>query len=195
MRRHFKAAEFHQPQPAGGAVGRIELVDADFGAVGIAGGIGQQVAEDAVHQPGRDIGGGARRDFVEGDFQLVQRVVPRFVDARRLAGGADEQAARTDRTARDGSANRPPCFSAGRGGAGRGCRAASARPPRCDCRRRCRCGGRRAGISRSTGAQAAASSYSALVMSTCSRQFLAGWILTSITPGSGVTLMTLMRGS
>ena len=33
------------------------------------------------------------------------------------------------------------------------------------------------------------------VMSTASRQFCAGWMLISITPGSGVTLITSTRGS
>ncbi len=32
-------------------------------------------------------------------------------------------------------------------------------------------------------------------MSIASRQPVDGWTLTSMTPGSGVTLMTLMRGS
>ena len=93
VRRHLEAAEFHQAQAAGGTIGRIELVYADFGAVGIAGGIRQQVAEHPVHQPGRNIGRGARRDFVERNLHLVQRVMARFVGAWRLAGRADEEPA------------------------------------------------------------------------------------------------------
>ena len=92
MRRHLEAAEFHQAQPPGRTVGRVELVDADLGAVRVAGDVDQQVAEDAVHQPRRDVARVARRNFVEGDFQFVQRVEARFVDARRLARRTDEQA-------------------------------------------------------------------------------------------------------
>ena len=68
------------------------------------------------------------------------------------------------------------------------------RRPRHDCRRRCRCGGRRP---ETVGAEPdfAASSYRPKVMSTASRQFCAGWTLISITPGSGVTLITSTRGS
>ena len=106
MRRHFEAAELDQAQPPGRAVGRIKLVDADFGAVRVAGHVGQQIAEDAVDQPGRDIARRAVGHFAEGDFQFVERVVARFVDARRLAGRADEQAREQIGQRRDGSANR-----------------------------------------------------------------------------------------
>jgi len=37
MGRHLEAVEFDQPLAAGGAVGRVELVDAELGAVGVAG--------------------------------------------------------------------------------------------------------------------------------------------------------------
>jgi hypothetical protein len=58
VRRHLEAAELDQAQPAGRAVGREQLVDADFGAVGVAGDVDQQVAEQPVDQPGQ--GGCAR---------------------------------------------------------------------------------------------------------------------------------------
>ena len=51
--RHLEAAELDQPEPAGRAVGREQLVDADFRAVRIAGDVGQQVAEQPVDQPGQ----------------------------------------------------------------------------------------------------------------------------------------------
>ena len=53
MRRHFEGAEFQQAEAAGRAVGRIEFVDAEFGAVGVAGDVDQQIAQQAVDQPGR----------------------------------------------------------------------------------------------------------------------------------------------
>ena len=53
VRRHFEGAQLEQAEPAGRAVRRVELVDAELGAVGVAGDVGQQVAEDAVNQPGR----------------------------------------------------------------------------------------------------------------------------------------------
>ena len=56
----------------------------------VARGVDQQVAEDAVDQPWRRLL--ARFDLAEGDLELVQRIVARLVDARMLAGRADEQA-------------------------------------------------------------------------------------------------------
>ena len=49
-------AELDQPEPAGRAVGRVELVDADFGAMRAAGDVDEQIAEDPVDQPRRDRG-------------------------------------------------------------------------------------------------------------------------------------------
>jgi hypothetical protein len=93
LRRHLEAAELDQAKPPGGTVGRIELVDADLGPVGVAGHIGQQVAQQPVDSQG---GGGfafARsRDLLQRDLQLVETIVTRLVDARRLAGRADEKA-------------------------------------------------------------------------------------------------------
>ncbi len=51
MRRHFEAAEFDQALPARGAVRRVELVDAELGTMGVAGDVGEQVAEPLrIHQ-------------------------------------------------------------------------------------------------------------------------------------------------
>ena len=52
----------------------------------------EQVAEDAVDEPGRIAAVGPVGHLAEGDLQFVERVVARLVDARRLAGRADEQA-------------------------------------------------------------------------------------------------------
>ena len=45
------ARNLDQAEPAGRAVRRIELVDADFGAMGIAGDVDQDVPEQAIDQP------------------------------------------------------------------------------------------------------------------------------------------------
>ncbi len=90
MGRHFKGTQFQQAQTAGGAVGGVEFVDTELGAVGIARDVDQQVAQQAVDLPRRAflIGFGHLR---EGDLQLVQRIVARFVHPRRLGRGADKQ--------------------------------------------------------------------------------------------------------
>ena len=51
VRRHFERPEFNQPEPASRAIRRIEFVDADFGAVGIAGDVDEDVAEQPIDQP------------------------------------------------------------------------------------------------------------------------------------------------
>ncbi len=91
MRRHFKGAHFQQAQAARSRVRRVELVDAEFRAVRAAGGVDQQVAEDAVHHPRRSAA--MVRNLLERDFHFVDLIVARFVDARRLAGGADKNSA------------------------------------------------------------------------------------------------------
>ncbi|MNX85652.1 hypothetical protein D3C86_1175000 [compost metagenome] len=95
MRRHFKSAQFQQAQPARRTVGGIQLVDAEFRAVRITRDVDQDVAQRPVDHPGRHLGAllrAAPMDFLKRQFKLVHLVVARFVDARRLAGGADEQA-------------------------------------------------------------------------------------------------------
>ena len=84
--RHLEGAELDEAQPAGGAVGREQLVDADFGAVGVAGDIDQEIAEQPVDQPRR-----TRRvlagHLAERDLAFVQHVLPRLIEAGRLADG------------------------------------------------------------------------------------------------------------
>ncbi len=95
MRRHLECAQLEQAETTGGRVGRVQLVDAELAAMGVAGHVDQDVAQRAVHQPGRQVlamHGLAPRDLAERDLQFVELVVARFVDARRLAGRADEQA-------------------------------------------------------------------------------------------------------
>ena len=49
--RHFERAELDQTKPAGWTIRRIQLVDADLGAVCVAGDVNQQVAEQTIDQP------------------------------------------------------------------------------------------------------------------------------------------------
>ena len=70
--RHLEGAELHEAETTGRAIGRIELVDADFRAMGVAGNIHQKVAVQAIHQPEREILLAGLWGQAEGDFQLVQ---------------------------------------------------------------------------------------------------------------------------
>jgi hypothetical protein len=99
VRRHLEGPELQEPEAAGRAVGRVELVDAELGAVGVAGDVDQEVAEDAVDEPrGAGARGVARRgelavELQECDLELVDAVVARLVDPGALARGADEEPA------------------------------------------------------------------------------------------------------
>jgi hypothetical protein len=64
VRRHLEGAQLEQAEAAGRAVRRIQLVDAELGAVGVAGDVDQQVAQHAVDQPGRHVAAG--RNLAEG---------------------------------------------------------------------------------------------------------------------------------
>ncbi len=91
MRRHFKRAHFQQAQAARGGVRRVQLVDAELGAVRAARRVDEQVSEDAVHQPRRD--GAMIRNLLKRDFHFVDLIVASLVDARRLACGSDKESA------------------------------------------------------------------------------------------------------
>ena len=54
MRRHLEGTELDEAQAAHGTVRRVELVDADFGPMRVAGHVDEQVAQQAIDQPGRD---------------------------------------------------------------------------------------------------------------------------------------------
>ena len=95
VRRHLEATQLQQAEPAAGAVGAVQLVDAELGAVGVAGDVGQQVPQRPVGHPrlGRRLCAGRQpRDLGERDLQLVERLGAALVDPRRLRGGADEPA-------------------------------------------------------------------------------------------------------
>ena len=90
--RHLEAAEFDEAQPAGRPIGRVELVDADLAAVRVARDVDEQVAEQPIDQPGqRRLALSRRGHLPKRDLELIERVVPCFVDARRLRRRADEQ--------------------------------------------------------------------------------------------------------
>ena len=95
MRRHFKRPELDEPQAAGRSIGRVELVDAELGPVRVAGRIDQQIAKDAIDEPRWHAAPFANLaiELVEGELQLIDRVVASFIDARRLARGTDKQPA------------------------------------------------------------------------------------------------------
>ena len=85
VRRHLEAAELDQAQRPVERVGREQLVDAELGAVRVAGHVDQQIAEDAVDQPRRTVLP-SRGSLLERDLQFVQRIVPSL--RRRAAPGS-----------------------------------------------------------------------------------------------------------
>ena len=96
-RRHFQRAELDQAAPPGRAIRRVQLVDAELGAMRVAGHVRQDVAEQTVGHPRRH--GLSGVDLRERDLQFGEAVLPRLVDPRMLAGRADELAAEQKRQA------------------------------------------------------------------------------------------------
>ena len=92
VRRHLEPAQLQQPESSAQRVGTVELVDAELGPVGVAGDVGQQVAQRPVDRPGPVLGVGQPVDLGERDLQLVQGLGTSLVHPRRLAGRADEPA-------------------------------------------------------------------------------------------------------
>ena len=137
-----KARNSTSPSRPAARVGRIQLVDAELGPVRVAGHVDQQVAEHAIDQPGRAVCplSGTCWKAISSSYRLSCRASS--TRGAWLVGPTNSP--KTDTTATDDCASRPPGCAAGRAGAGTGCRPASARRGRRDCRRRCRCAGRRA---------------------------------------------------
>ena len=100
--RHLKSAKLDKAEAAGRPIGREQLVDTDFRAVGVAGHVDQAVAQQAVNQPGRrNRGIGARRhDLIECYFQLIKAVMAGLVNPGGLAGRADKGAGKQIRQRR-----------------------------------------------------------------------------------------------
>src|SRR6266581_727354 len=91
--RHLERSKLHQAKPAGRTVGRKQLVDADLRPVRVAGDVDQQMAEQTIDQPRQWLRPVSRsRHGCHRDLQLIEQVVPCFVDAWRLAGRANEKA-------------------------------------------------------------------------------------------------------
>ena len=91
VRRHFETAQLQQSEAPRRGVRRVQLVDAEFGPVSVAGTVDQDVPEDPIDQPRRNARFTHPRNLAEGDVQFVQAVAAGFGDARRLAGGPDKQ--------------------------------------------------------------------------------------------------------
>jgi hypothetical protein len=51
VRRHFEGAQLDQTKPAAAVFGGVEFVDAELGAVGVAGRVDGEVAEEVVAEP------------------------------------------------------------------------------------------------------------------------------------------------
>src|SRR5262249_12355763 len=91
--RHFERAKLHQAQPSGWTIGREQFVDAELGAVSVPGDLYETIANQGLNQPRpRRLALAGRRHHGQRDLELVELVGPRLVDARGLAGRADEQA-------------------------------------------------------------------------------------------------------
>ena len=77
MRRHLEGAQLEQATATAGAVGREHLVDAELGAVGVAGGVDQQVARGRQQERGGTLRQAATGGFVhallEGRAAYVER--------------------------------------------------------------------------------------------------------------------------
>ena len=84
MRRHLERAEFDKPETSGRTVGRIQLVDADLGAMGVAGDVDQQVTEDAIDHPRRHAALGRVGDLRQRNLEFVDLFVAALVGTRRL---------------------------------------------------------------------------------------------------------------
>ena len=94
MRWHLEATQFQQAEPAAWGVGAVQLVDAELGAVGVAGDVGKQMPQCAIGHPRLRGSGtaGQAGDLGERDLEFVERIGPPLVDPRRLRRGADEAA-------------------------------------------------------------------------------------------------------
>ncbi len=91
VRRHLERAQLHQSEPRARGVRRIELVDAKFSAMRIAGHVGQEMPEDAINFPRQNIASALLRRLVKRNFQFIDRIRARFIHARMLTGGPDER--------------------------------------------------------------------------------------------------------
>ena len=101
VRRHFKGAELEQAETQALAFGGIHLVDAELGAVGVAGDVDEEVAEEAVEDPGMAVAFG---EVTEGELELVEGVGAGLVDAGGTGWWGRRTCRRRGRRARGGAA-------------------------------------------------------------------------------------------
>ena len=86
MRRHLERAELDQAEPARRPVRRVQLVDAELGAVRVAGHVDQQIAEQPVDEPRRRGCDRLIGTCCERDLELV--AASRGAPRRRAAPGS-----------------------------------------------------------------------------------------------------------
>ena len=94
MRRHLEGPKLEQAEASGRGIRRVELVDRELRPVRVAGEVGEQMPEQTIDEPRRHrrlSGLFLAAHLLEGDLELVETVVARFVDSRRLARRADER--------------------------------------------------------------------------------------------------------
>ena len=192
LRRHLKGAQFEQAESKPEAFRRKQLVDAELGAMRVAGYIGQQVSKQSID----DIRGTIARGQMAETRLRVRTARPCAPHPRADTGWWVRRTCRKkDTTATDDSARKRPCCAADRAGAGSGCPQAVAPPitmwlpppvaSRLPLKR----------ISQRSSRFRALRRSSNMLMCSSSSQLLAGGRLTSSTPGSGVTLKDRSRGS
>src|SRR3984893_4096191 len=97
MRSHLEGTQFEQAEPKSKTLGRIKLVDAEFGAMRVSCDIDEQIAEQPVHNERRAV---VRRQLTERNLQLIQGIHARLVHARILARWADIHAGKQIRQRR-----------------------------------------------------------------------------------------------
>ena len=88
--RHLESPHLEKAATPRRKIRRVELVDAELRAVRVAGDVNEQMTQRAIDKPRRRRSVG-RREAREGDLDLVQAVVPPFVNPRRLARRAEKQ--------------------------------------------------------------------------------------------------------
>ena len=91
-----KARSSTRPWRPVGAVRAVELVDADLGAVGVAGDVDQQVAEDAIDEPGRRRPLGRRPARTPAPARRARRGAPRRCAAPGWSGPTNSPENRYD---------------------------------------------------------------------------------------------------
>src|SRR3981189_3531029 len=93
MRRHLEAPQLQQAEPSAVGVRAEQPVVTKLGPMGVTGDGGERVPQGPADGPGTDHAGTRLVKPVQlgkGYFEFVQRLMPGFINPRRLAGRADE---------------------------------------------------------------------------------------------------------